>query len=103
MQRRTQRHGGHEKDADDAASVRAASALLAQLEGNWISNAPRKLAPKMSNSRSRNTLKMGSVGHINTSTPKKAVKANPRAVYEDDEESVDEGVANASARVLDCS
>ena len=59
----------------------AASALLAQLEGSWISNAPKKLAPKMSNSKNRNTLKMGSVEiTFKTSTPKKAVKANPSAV-----------------------
>ena len=57
------------------------SALLAQLEGNWISKAPKKLAPKTKSSKNRNTLKKGSVEiTLRTSTPKKAVSANPNPV-----------------------
>ena len=59
----------------------AASALFAQLCGNWISKAPKKLIPKMSNRMNRPTLKKGSVEiTFIISTPKIAVSASPRPV-----------------------
>ena len=57
------------------------SALFAQLEGSWISKAPKKLNPNTSSNANRNTLNNGSVlMTFNTSTPKNAVKARPSPV-----------------------
>ena len=59
----------------------ASSVLFAQLVGNWISKAPKKLAPKMSNNRKRKTLKKGSVEMtLRMSTPNTAVKSKPSPV-----------------------
>ncbi len=59
----------------------AASALFAQLWGNWISKAPKKLIPKINNRMNSPTLKKGSVEiTFIISTPNIAVSASPRPV-----------------------
>ena len=57
------------------------SVLFAQLVGNWISKAPKKLAPNTTNSRNKKTLKNGSVEMtLRMSTPNTAVRSSPSPV-----------------------